>query len=444
MQSYHYQTILIFAINLTVGISAYVINPFVDSIVMSFHMVDSRNETGYYAGMLSAAFMLSRTITSPIWGALVDKIGRKKCVVLNLFAVLITSATFPFVRSYWQAVAIRALLGAFSSAPVACRATATEVCPLDYQPKALMYFSMGFQFGMIAGSCVGGILIAPELQPELLKDYPLALPNLCAAGFSFIVTIFVVLFYKETLEKSKTSSSQSSASAYWSFLKDPFIANLVFIILLNELVQSGVAAVFPSWCWSDVDRGGLMIDQESLGIIVSASSVGQLFLQNFTFKRLLNKTGPTGLTRLSALVSLGAVFLLPVAVMLGDFRVAWMVMSITVINFCSFVTYTCVFLLTNNYVNSSGRGKINALILVFGSSSRCVTPLAAGSLFAWSLSVNTFPINYSLVFYTICMFIAFQIRLSHKVPDEITKEDPLLTQIEISEIKEGTDNKAVS
>jgi MFS family permease len=167
MQSYHYQTLLILLVNLCSGLSASVINPFVDSIVMNFGMVETRNETGYYAGLLSASYMLARTVCSPIWGVLVDRIGRRVCVIVNLLGILFSTSTFPFVSSFWQAILLRIMLGALSSSPVACRATATEACPPEYQPKALLFYSMGFNIGMISGSSIGGILLSPSLQPDV-------------------------------------------------------------------------------------------------------------------------------------------------------------------------------------------------------------------------------------------------------------------------------------
>lgn len=430
MQSYHYQTILIFLVNLSNGLATSVISPFVDSIVMSFDLVDSRNSTAYYTGMLNASFMFARIFSIPVWGVVIDCIGRRKSVIVSQFATLLASATFPFASTYWEALANRLILGALSCSAVACRATATEVCPPEYKAKALLYFSMGFQIGTVSGSCVGGILINPALLPKQLANFPYALPNLFSAAFCVVVTVLVILFYKETLDTSVSQGKRGSTAAYGSFFRDPFLRRLVLIICINEVMQSGVSGVFTSWCWAEADRGGLKMSQEDMGWVYSLSTVVLLILQNCCYTRLLNRLGSVAMIKATVVVALPTVLLLPMTTVLGAWQLAGMLVGLTMMNYCSFQVYTSVFLITSSYVKAYELGKINAFIIIYSSVSRCLTPLAINPAFAWSLNVNHFPLNLHLVFMVIALLLSVEVLLAFRLTKE-QKEDP---QIEIAEV----------
>jgi len=59
------------------------------------------------------------------------------------------------------------------------------------------------------------------------------------------------------------------------------------------------------------------------------------------------------------------------------------------------------FIVTNNSVSRKNYGKLNGMAQSLVALSRMFSPVVGGSLFAWSLSVKTFPIDHRLVFYVI-------------------------------------------
>jgi MFS family permease len=74
----------------------------------------SPNESGYYAGYLSAAMMLGRVFSSVPWGMYADKHGRKPTLLIGLLTIVITSITFGLSQNMALALCSRFLLGLFN------------------------------------------------------------------------------------------------------------------------------------------------------------------------------------------------------------------------------------------------------------------------------------------------------------------------------------------
>ena len=75
----------------------------------------SPNESGFYAGYLSAAMMLGRMFSSVPWGVYADTHGRKPTLLIGLISIALTSVSFGFSQNMYMALASRFLLGLFSS-----------------------------------------------------------------------------------------------------------------------------------------------------------------------------------------------------------------------------------------------------------------------------------------------------------------------------------------
>ena len=63
-----------------------ILQPFVSRMVMDFGLASSRNETGYYTGLVAASLYVSRAVASPLWGEFADNHGRKPTMLISLAA----------------------------------------------------------------------------------------------------------------------------------------------------------------------------------------------------------------------------------------------------------------------------------------------------------------------------------------------------------------------
>ncbi|CAM8917112.1 unnamed protein product [Rhodiola kirilowii] len=55
--------------------------PYLYFMIEDFHIAESDEDIGYYAGYVASSFMFGRALTSVFWGVIADKYGRKPVIV---------------------------------------------------------------------------------------------------------------------------------------------------------------------------------------------------------------------------------------------------------------------------------------------------------------------------------------------------------------------------
>ncbi|KAK8472081.1 hypothetical protein PHAVU_002G108300 [Phaseolus vulgaris] len=132
---------------------------------------------------LGSVFMLGRCLTSLLWGAIVDRIGRKPVILAGIISVVIFNTLFGLSKSFWMAILTIFLLGCFNGflGPVRnCISTPTSHVVI----------------GLIIGPSLRGYLAQPvEKYPNIFpknsfwNKFPYFLPNLITSVFALVVAI---------------------------------------------------------------------------------------------------------------------------------------------------------------------------------------------------------------------------------------------------------------
>ena len=68
---------------------------------MDFGLASSRNETGYYTGLVGAALFVSRSIAAPLWGKYADTYGRKPTMLISLAAQAVLVMLYAVAVNLW-------------------------------------------------------------------------------------------------------------------------------------------------------------------------------------------------------------------------------------------------------------------------------------------------------------------------------------------------------
>ena len=109
------KTITIFCLCCTfLTLSYLIINVTPYAGFLAVKLIDDLNEenTGYYAGFISASFQAGRMMTSIFWGKFSDKYGRVKTMQISLFLSAVFSLCFAFAPTFFTCVLFRGLIGA--------------------------------------------------------------------------------------------------------------------------------------------------------------------------------------------------------------------------------------------------------------------------------------------------------------------------------------------
>jgi EmrB/QacA subfamily drug resistance transporter len=106
-----------------------------------------------------SAFLLTSTVSMPIWGRLADDLGRRAAYLGGLFIFLLGSALAGFSQSMEQLIAFRALQGLGAGSLITIGMTIVgDLYGMERRAKMQGYFSSVWGVASLVGPLVGGLL----------------------------------------------------------------------------------------------------------------------------------------------------------------------------------------------------------------------------------------------------------------------------------------------
>ncbi|MGH7383565.1 MAG: MDR family MFS transporter [Candidatus Rokuibacteriota bacterium] len=106
-----------------------------------------------------SAFLLTSTVTMPIWGRLADQVGRRRAYLAGLALFLLGSALAGLSRSMEQLIVFRALQGLGAGSLISIGMTIVgDLYGVERRAKMQGYFSSVWGVASLVGPLVGGLL----------------------------------------------------------------------------------------------------------------------------------------------------------------------------------------------------------------------------------------------------------------------------------------------
>lgn len=134
------------------------IQPFLPYYIQEFE-VGGLDQTLIWAGHMGTAAGLAMAISSPFWGALADRLGRKPMVVRSMIGGGLTVIAMAYVTSVEQLLAARLLQGALAGTVTACLTLVSTTTPSPHLSFALGMMQGAFMLGASVGPLIGGPFI---------------------------------------------------------------------------------------------------------------------------------------------------------------------------------------------------------------------------------------------------------------------------------------------
>ncbi|MBM3280696.1 MAG: MFS transporter [Candidatus Handelsmanbacteria bacterium] len=131
------------------------IQPFLPYYIQEFEVQDL-GETLIWAGHMGTAAGLAMALSSPFWGALADRLGRKPMVVRSMIGGGLTVIAMAYVTNVWELLAARLLQGALAGTVTACLTLVSTTTPSPHLSFALGMMQGAFMLGASVGPLLGG------------------------------------------------------------------------------------------------------------------------------------------------------------------------------------------------------------------------------------------------------------------------------------------------
>jgi MFS family permease len=242
IESIHYSSTIAICI-CTFTHSWLLVSVFPYSGFMIIQLIHGTNEenTGFYAGILSAAFMIGRAITSYHWGKISDTYGRRIVLFISLMLSSFFSILFGLSTTFAMAFLWRFLLGASNGVAGISKAIVSETArDNELLETRGMSMSMGmWGWGFLLSPGISGFLSDPIRQyPQLqnilsnhdfiyvlLKRYPFFLPNLVSVFLCLIALIAVEIWVPETLQNRRNPRYMLHDLCYYLFKRTKLVHN---------------------------------------------------------------------------------------------------------------------------------------------------------------------------------------------------------------------------
>jgi MFS family permease len=219
-------------------------------------------------GILTASFSIAQFFSTPVLGALSDRIGRKWILAFSLLGSCISFLMFGFANSLFILFAARILDGITGGNISVAQAMVSDISSEEDRAKNFGLLGSAFGFGYVIGPAVGG----------LLNELGERVPFFFAAGISLLGMALTLMFLKETSsDKSREENKQNKLfnfGAMIKVLKMPAIGASVFMGFLLTTAQFAMLIGFQTYC---ADK--LKLSPVQIGVFYAGFGVSGIVMQ---------------------------------------------------------------------------------------------------------------------------------------------------------------------
>jgi MFS transporter, DHA1 family, multidrug resistance protein len=333
--------------------------------IMPFY-VQNFGAGGTELGALMAVFSVMQFISSPFWGGMSDRYGRKRIMMIGVLGNALSLVVIGLAQSMTVIFISRAIEGLISSA--------TLPTAMAFISDSTTHEERGGGMGVIGAAMGIGMVLGPGMG-GWLSVHSLSLPFFLAATMSFLSLGMIWFVLPESLPQEKRAVHEPlkmrgpQLAVLWKALFGPLGFLLILAFLVNFALANfeGIFGLFAdkAYQYGPGQVGSVMM---VVGVI---SSLVQMLLTGPATRKL----GEAMVIKLS-LVSCALAFVL-MALAPNNFLVP---VSVGFFVFSNAMLRPSIFSLTSKQAQT-GQGMALGLNNSFQSLGRVIGPLWAGSLF---------------------------------------------------------------
>lgn len=158
-----------------------------------------------FGGVLGSLYAFLQFAFAPIWGALSDRIGRRRVLLLTITGTTFSYVLWFFSGSFLLFIIARLIGGAFAGNLSVATAAVADVTTRENRAKGMGIVGVAFGLGFLFGPAIGSVAAFHDLSaahPRLahLGVNPFSLAALLSFGFSLVNLVWVGLRFRETLD----------------------------------------------------------------------------------------------------------------------------------------------------------------------------------------------------------------------------------------------------
>lgn len=208
------------------GLGFSLILPFLSLYVASLGHF-SKMELSLWSGAVFSASYIVQALTSPFWGALADRKGRKLMALRTSLGMAVVISLMGCVTAVWQLLILRLLQGFFSGYVSNGIAMIAAETPHEHSGEALGTINSGLIAGQLSGPLLGGIIA--QVWGYHVSFFLTGILLFAA----FLLSLF---FVHETFKPVITKKADQPSTAELYRAMSPAKRHLILIMIISTMI----------------------------------------------------------------------------------------------------------------------------------------------------------------------------------------------------------------
>jgi multidrug resistance protein len=270
----------------------------------------------WVVGLLFSSFAIAQLLSSPVWGRVSDRYGRRPALLVGLAGSMFAYLIFGFANSLWLLFVCRLVQGLGGGTTGVAQAYVADTMEPAERAKALGWLSAATSAGVSIGAVIGA----------LASHFGAAAPGLVAASLVLLNMVFAWRWLPESRKPITTPSgrfvppnSRPILHALWEVARHPGrpVAQMIWIYAVGMLALNSVIGVMSLYL---IDTFGFT--DKNLGYVFTVFSVVGVILRIGPVGWVNGRIGEVRTLRLGALLMVLGLTLLPLPKVFPVFVVA--------------------------------------------------------------------------------------------------------------------------
>lgn len=237
-------------------------------------VIVQQNLSEIHVGGLLTIYALASFFTAPLWGALSDRTGRKKLIMIGLIGFSLSFFLFAlFIDNLPMLYVSRIIGGVFSGALyTAVTGFVGDMTTEENRNKYMGFLGMSIGLGFIFGPALGGVL----------GHYGLQVPFIGSGILTLLILVYASIILKEpkrTGQANKRALLPKGGAMMWSYR----IRNLFLLSFMVTFILSGIESTFQLFQINQID-----ITIKQVGYLFMASGFVDAAIQGGVVRRVKN------------------------------------------------------------------------------------------------------------------------------------------------------------
>lgn len=339
-----------------------------------------------HVGGLLTIYALASFFTAPLWGALSDRIGRKKLILVGLIGFSSSFFLFALFMENLPLLYASRIVGGFFSGALYTAVTGfvADMTDEENRNKYMGLMGMSIGLGFIFGPAIGGIL----------GNVSLTLPFIASGTLTLLILVYASIILKEPEKRAdanKRAIIPKGGAMLWTY-------RIRYLFLFSFMVTFLLAGLESTFQLFQIDR--IEITPLQLGYLFMASGFVDAIVQGGIVRRVKNGTETKWIIGATIVTALG-LFLLPFTTSL-----LWAGVALSIFTGGNALARTVLVSLTSK--ESGGKyGTAAGMTYSMDNMGRIIGPL----LFTWLFTQeagNIYFISTILAILSIGLIIAFR------------------------------------